>query len=440
MVTRFSRLLLIAIAFISFATISCKKDKFDEPPHDTQDPQIANATIAQVRALFSSGNPIKIEDDLIIGGVITADDRSGNFYKQFVMQDSTGAIPILINRSGLYTDYPVGRKVYVKCKGLVIGQYGKNLQIGGFIDYTGSQPSVGNLPSAFTDKYIVKGPMATPIEPRKITSIAELNLTSDQSILIQLDPITFEASDANMPYADIVNGQSLNRTIVDCDGGTMEVRTSNFSSFAIQNTPAASEKISIIGIYSIFNSTKQLSIRQINEVASTTNNCQVELFSEGFTSGIPATWQNYKEAGVKNWYSTTAGSNKLVACSAYGSGDASNIAWLISPSIDLTGYTSKKLSFSTIIGHPEGTTVLDVLISENYSGSGNPNASGVTWTSLSYTPPTLPTSGNWGTSTPSLVDISSYTGTIYVAFRYTGSGSGGNTSTYEVDDVKIKAK
>ena len=71
MITRFSRLLLIVVALTSLTTISCKKDKFDEPPHITKDPAIANATIAQVRALFSSGNPITITDDLIIGGVVT---------------------------------------------------------------------------------------------------------------------------------------------------------------------------------------------------------------------------------------------------------------------------------------------------------------------------------------------------------------------------------
>ena len=437
MITRFSRLLLIVVALTSLTTISCKKDKFDEPPHITKDPAIANATIAQVRALFSSGNPITITDELIIGGVVTADDRSGNFYKQFVMQDSTGAIPVLINKSGLYTDYPIGRKVYVKCKGMVIGQYGKNLQIGGFVDFTGAQPSVGNLPSALADKYIVKGPMVTPLTPRKISSFAELNLTTNQSILIQFDPVHFKSGSDGLPYADIVNGQSFNRTIVDCDGNELAIRTSNFSSFANQNTPAASEKLSIIGIYSIFNTTKQFAIRETSEVVTTTTQCPAVLLSENFTDGIPSNWQNFKEAGNKNWYNATAGTNKLVACSAYNSGESSNIAWLITSPINLTGYDTKKLSFSTIIGHPAGSTSLSVLISTNYSGSGDPNASGVTWTSLPYNTPTLPTSGNFGAPTPSEINISSYTGTVYIAFKYAGSGTGGNTSTYEVDDVKV---
>ncbi len=437
MITRFSKLLMGIAVFATVTMISCKKDKFDQPPHNTTDPQIANATIAQVRALFGSGNPITISDDLIIGGVVTADDRSGNFYKQFVIQDSTGAIPVLVNKSGLYTDYPIGRKVYVKCKDLVLGQYGKNLQLGGYVDYTGSQPSVGNIASALADKYIVKGPVVTPLEPKVIHSFAELNLTTNQSILVKLDPVSFQAGADGVPYADVVNGVSSSRNIIDCDGNVLAVRTSNFSNFATANTPAASQKLSIVGIYSIFNSSKQLAIRDLSEVQNTTTNCPSVLFTEDFASGIPSSWQNYVEAGSKNWYSATSSGNKLVACAAYGSSDVSNIAWLISPSINLTGYTTKKLSFSTIIGFPVGSASLSVLVSTNYSGSGDPNATGVTWTSVPFTAPTLPTSGNWGASTPSVVDLSSYAGPIYVAFKYTGSGASGNTSTYEVDNVKI---
>ena len=435
MITRLNKVVMIIAAIASLTITSCKKDKFDEPPHTTTDPNIANATIAQVKALFTSGNPITITNDLIIGGVITADDRSGNFYKQFVIQDSTGAIPVLVNKSGLYTDYPVGRKVYIKCKNLILGQYGKNIQLGGYVDYTGAQPAVGDIASALVDKYIVKGPLVTPITPRKISSIAELNLTTDQSILIQLDPVSFQGSSAGVPYADIINGQSSSRYITDCDNATLAVRSSNFSTFANTNTPASTEKISIVGIYSIFNSTKQLAIRDIAEVASTTTPCPALLLSESFSGGIPSSWVNYTEAGSKNWYKPSAVA--LAACSAFGSSDASNIAWLITSGVDLTGYTTKKLTFSTIIGFPTGTVTLDVLISTNYSGSGDPNASGVTWTPLSYTTPALPTSGNFGPSTPSAVDISTYTGTVYIAFKYSGSGAGGNTSTYEVDDVKI---
>ncbi|HNE51186.1 MAG: DUF5689 domain-containing protein [Chitinophagales bacterium] len=441
MITRFNKLLMGIAAFAALTMTSCKKDKFDQPPHNTTDPKIANATIAQVRALFVSGNPITITDDLIIGGVVTADDRSGNFYKQFVIQDSTGAIPVLVNKSGLYTDYPIGRKVYVKCKNLVLGQYGKNVQLGGYIDYTGAQPSVGNIPGALADKYIVKGPVVTPLEPKVIHSFAELNLTTDQSILIKLDPVSFQAGADGVPYADVTNGVSLSRNITDCDGNTLAVRTSNFSNFATANTPAASQKVSIVGVYSVFNSTKQLAIRDLSEVQNSTSLCPTVIFSENFEttpgSGIISlpNWTNYATAGTKNWTSTGT-TNKNARFSAFSSSVASqqpsNIGWLITPEINLSGYTSLTLSFSRYVAFVAGTIKMEVLYSTNYVNGADPTTA--TWNLLVDDAPLAPTA-----FAPTAISISALAGNnVHIAFRYTGGYSPTDATTqYNLDNVKI---
>ena len=441
MITNFSRLLMIVVAITTLAITSCKKDKFDEPPHITKDPNIANASIAQLRALFTSGNPITVTDDIIIGGVVTADDKTGNFYKQFVMQDSTGAIPVLVSKSGLYADYPIGRKVYVKCKGLVLGQYGKNLQLGGYVDYTGAQPSVGNIASALASNYIVKGPMVTPIAPRKINSIAELNFTTDQSILIELDPVSFKPGSAGVPYADIVNAQSLSRTILDCDANTLDIRTSNYSTFATQTTPASTEKVSVIGIYSIYNSFKQLALRDVSEINSTTTQCPTVLFSENFEStpgsGVLTlpNWTNYATAGTKMWTSTGT-TNKNARFSAFSSNvsqqQPSNIGWLITPAINLNGFTSKTLSFSRSLGFVTGTIKMEVLYSTDYTGSGDPTVAN--WNLLVDDAPLATTTF---TST-SIALPAAATGTnVYIAFRYTGGYSPENTTQYNLDNIKI---
>ncbi len=272
----FQKLIIAILAVFSLTFTACKKDKFDEPPINFSDPNLANSSIANLKALFTNGNPITITDDIIIGGVVTADDKTGNFYKQIVIQDSTGAIPILINKSGLNADYPVGRKVYVKCKNLVLGQYGNNVQLGGFIEFTGAQPSVGNIISSLADKVIVKGPYVGPLAPKQISRISDLNFTTDQSMLIELDPVEFLTSDANQVYADVVNENSLSRNIKDCFGDIIAIRTSNFASFANSRTPNAGVKLKIIGVYSVFNSTRQLAIREVSEVQTTTTPCGVD--------------------------------------------------------------------------------------------------------------------------------------------------------------------
>ena len=51
------------------------------------------------------------------------DDRSGNYYKSIVIQDSTGGIELKFNDGFLYNQYPIGRTLYIKCKDLILTDY-----------------------------------------------------------------------------------------------------------------------------------------------------------------------------------------------------------------------------------------------------------------------------------------------------------------------------
>ncbi len=84
-----------------------------------------NATIADIKALYTShGAPVEITEDLIIKGEVTSSDEDGNVYREIYIQDETGAMCVKLGRTSSYDDYKVGMILYVKCKGLVIGEYG----------------------------------------------------------------------------------------------------------------------------------------------------------------------------------------------------------------------------------------------------------------------------------------------------------------------------
>jgi Domain of unknown function (DUF5017) len=86
-----------------------------------------------------------------------------------------------------------------------------------------------------------------------------------------------------------------------------------------------------------------------------------------------------------------------------------------------------------------------VLISTNYTGTGNPWAAGVTWTDITSQATLSP--GSTTSSFPSSftnsgnINLNAYTGTIYVAFRYEGADPSGTandkTSAWEVDEIKV---
>ncbi|MES2429476.1 MAG: DUF5689 domain-containing protein [Bacteroidota bacterium] len=257
---KFSYAALITLLVIG-AISSCKKD-FDEPP-SFQEPLITvTKTIAQIKALHVSGQIEAFTEDDVISGVVNADDQSGNYYKQISIQDETGGITIRLDATNLYANYPVGRKIYIKLKGLFMGDYNSLIQLGGAEDYSGTFPNVLGIPSAMLDTYIIKGSPGYTV-PAKVVKISELD-NSLQSMLIQIDSSEFAKADINKTYADAVGKLSANLNVEPCSGGKIIVRTSGFANFAAINVPDGNGPLR--AIYTTFGSTKQLIIRDTSDV------------------------------------------------------------------------------------------------------------------------------------------------------------------------------
>jgi hypothetical protein len=115
-----------------------------------------------------------------------------------------------------------------------------------------------------------------------------------------------------------------------------------------------------------------------------------------------------------------------------------NIAWLVSPGIDLDAQGVEFLNFKMAQHHLESDdNTVEVLVSTDFDGSDVLSA---TWGSVAATLPTQ--SNSWYDFIDSgLVDLSSYSGTLYVGFKVTGSGTNTNLDgSYQLDDFKILAE
>ncbi len=93
---------------------ACLKKKFEATPDPAKiDPMLTVNT--SVGALSADGlnlpsGTYRVLGDSIMYGIVVADDKSGNIYKKIFIQDSTGGMQIIIDRSNLSGDFPVGRK------------------------------------------------------------------------------------------------------------------------------------------------------------------------------------------------------------------------------------------------------------------------------------------------------------------------------------------
>jgi hypothetical protein len=161
---------------------------------------------------------------------------------------------------------------------------------------------------------------------------------------------------------------------------------------------------------------------------------QATFLNEDFTtcSGtLPAGWTKYSVVGSDSWSCTNfAYSGSGVVMSGYSGGNNNtNEDWLISPALNLSAYTSPALSFwcRTKYAGP----FIQVMVSNNYAGSGNPNTA--TWTTL---PVTLPTtnSDTWFLAGPASL-LTYKNQTMHLAFKYTSTTA--DAATWRIDNVNV---
>lgn len=430
--------LLMIVSVI--AINSCKKN-FDNPPAYVDPNLVANTSIATLKAMHASGGYEAITTDIIISGTVIADDKSGNLYKELYIQDATGGIAIEMDGTNLYTQYPVGRKVFIKAKGLYLSDYAGMIQIGVLDKSIPNNPSLAGIPYTLFDTYIARGTYNNPVVPTVVT-VAQLTTNMQDPLLgtlVQLNGFEFSSGDVTGNFADTSSAKnSFDLYINDCSSNSIDVRTSGYANFAGQHPPSGNG--SIVALYTKYNSTKQLILRDPSDISFTGPRCSV--FEESFnaiganngTLTVPG-WKNIGETGGVLYQNAIFGSVKCGKITAFSTGAAAVTSWFISPSIAITGATAPKLNFKLAAGYAVGATVLQVLVSTNYNGSNTPSSS--TWTQVFTQTALTPTSGYGTLASVGNIDLSAYNGqTVYIAFKYTG-GDPTKTTTYEFDDFKI---
>lgn len=144
-------------------------------------------------------------------------------------------------------------------------------------------------------------------------------------------------------------------------------------------------------------------------------------------------WNNFVEKGTKTWIGKGS-NNKYVQMTAFGSHEDENIAWLVSPQLDLTETKNPVFGFDITIGY-WNANCLQVLVSEDYAGS----VTTAKWTDITanFAIPQEPTDKNGKAAIAGFMNMSAYKKRIWIAFKYTGSGNDGKTTTYQMDNFNI---
>ncbi len=440
MIKSIKTIALFTVLALTLINTSCrKKDSFDDTaPSTNVDPNLTiNITIDSLKTLLTGNSPQYIYDDLICAGIVVADDRSGNFYKEMVIQDATGGISILLDRSNYYTNYFIGRRVFVKLKGLFIGNLDGNLKLGSLVN-----SSLDRIPSAVIDDHLIGGKWNLVVEAKNL-KISEIT-ADDINTLIEIDSAQFESASIGKAFADVVNKNTVNHNVEECSGGVIIVRSSGYANFAAEAVPCRAGKVR--GVYQIYDYGSgfdaQLFLRDINDVVMDDDRCgtistPLDTIDEDFIN-VPTNvtlkdtgWIVITPVGDNSWQGDLYNGNYSAEATAYSASGAVE-TWLVSPPFNLA--SADTLSFRTQTAFQvTGQTGLTVWFSTNFDQC---NAAATVWQPLTATLADATSGNNWILSGD--VSLSSFTGTGYVAFKYVGNGSTGQTMNFRVDDVKVR--
>lgn len=414
-------------------------------------------TISELKDQFVSGQATQLVSDVYVKGYVSSSDATGNFYKEFYLQDDpsnpTAAIKMVLNQVDSYNQFNAGREVYVSLKDLYIGEVRSNddvIAIGGKPNAEGDE--VEELTANQIPLHIFRSDVTMPLSPLAL-SFSQIN-ESHIGLYVIIENAYFPSSLEGESYVDPLDDFDTQRMMESCDGfGYVNfiLETSSFANFKNVILPTNNGG-TIAGVVSkTFNgSDLVLVLNSLDDVNLDSSKCEPldiddfsVIFEEDFDEATDNTnlniadWTNFAEEGSELWTEQVFSGNGYAEFSSYFSGDDVNIGWLVSPGIDMDSQDNEFLNFKTAQHHLDSAAnTLEVFVSTDYDGS---NVLGATWEPISAT---LASQANsWYAFIDSgLIDISSYSGTLYVGFKVTGSGTDTQLDgAYHVEDFQVLA-
>ena len=460
--SRFTHLILAAVL-----VVSCQQeDVFDIPNvlgveenqmltrllSEVESGTMSMTSIAQLKDLHVSGEATEITSDLVMKGYVTSSDATGNFYKEiYIQNDSTSptdAIRVLIDVSDSYNMFNLGREVYINLKGLYVGEYRTGDGVISIGEFDAGQNRISNIREAVVKNHILRSSTISELTPLlvKFSDISDAHI----GMIVEVANVSVVSSQVGKPYVDPNDSYDTQRTLEACEGfgkTSFILETSAFANFKQNLLPAGTGTISGIVSKTYNGDNLVMMLNSINDVNLTGEPCSLlnindfeKVLDETFDNVVDnsnfdyAGWVNYAEVGGELWTEQFYSGNGYVEFSGFRTGDDVNIGWLVTPAFDLTGVNSAYINFKLAQHHldDEENNTLEVFVSTDFDGS---DVLAANWDKINVTVPGEDVSW-YAFQDVGLVDVSSYSGNLYVAFKYIGSGN--DTSLdggYFVDDV-----
>lgn len=410
-------LIIALFAAISLSLSGCFKDP--EEPDINIDDVIPVGEVYTISELKSLPLPYTFDTAASVYATVTMDERNGNLYKQIYVQDSLEAIRLIFTEASRFV---VGDSLRIYLKGSQV------VNNNGTYEIRTLQPDSTVVVLA-NRKYI------EPIE----TTIAAINARNYDLKLVKIKDVEFSDSDLGMTWADTSLAVSaVNHTLQDCEGNSILVRTSSYAAFAGRKVPSGHG--SIVAVVGVYSSTMQLWARTMAETLLDSVRCDGSsgdadiIFNESFAAN-KGDFSIEDVFGDQTWGWDQQGA--YMKMTGYDGANNANEDWLISPSINLAGYTDISLSFNHAARYATPfSNYFTLWYSTDYDGT---NFGQAAWNQLII--PKYPSGENWTFSGSGRIEIPDEVlsaANFRFAFKYTSNAA--TAGTWEVKEVALKGQ
>lgn len=452
------KLLLTAALFATLA--GCvNDDEYGIPDLSGECVSIAKTKeVSDITNVATSGTVQYTTSDAVIDYIeayVTSSDEGGNFYKSISMMSVDGlkGFSMPVDNYNLFNEFEPGRKVTIK---LDKNRY-FNKQNGSTVIGSSYNGGVGRV-SGVEYKDVIFRSCDDVNEDNIVKNLTIAQAKNDQylNMLIEFDAVQFTDPSLGKTYYDAsLNsiGGATNHEVSDQFGNKVIVRVSEFAKFAGEKVPSGNGKLR--GVMTKFGSDYQFMIRTLVDVKLPEDGrLDIDLappivgtalvygatMNENFTSyatnlQIFPKYVNDAATGNRYWQVKTFGGNKYIQMSSFGGTPEANRALFLVP-VDMTAAST--FTFKTLSGFDNGS-VLKVYYTTNYTPGAQISTATLTNITSSFTIPSGP-SGAYATAftASGVYNIpAGVTGNGFFVFEYVGNGSGGPSTTMQIDDIII---
>ena len=193
-----------------------------------------DATLAEIRALYA-GTILNVPNNFQVTGVVISDSESGNIHSQNIfLQDGTAGIVVRFSEDHPYV---LGQELTITVRGVELSEFRTLMQLNGVPLTNVTSETIGVLP--------------TP----RVATVAEVKTNGEawESTLVQINNAT-------------ITGSTTFNGVTKVTDGTDNIDMFTGSGAAFSGDALPSGAVSVTGIVTDFDGTRQISMRNADDV------------------------------------------------------------------------------------------------------------------------------------------------------------------------------